>query len=64
MNGKFEYGGRFYMSVQKRGAYTLADEWWFVQGHEIRRKLNSPHLDKISVNRRFYYFDDYVVEEK
>ena len=32
--------------------------------HEIKRKLNCPHVEKISANSRFFYFDDYVVEEK
>ena len=54
----------FYTQAKKKGAYNLADKWWFVLNHEIKRKLNCPCIEKISANKRFFYFDDYVVEEK
>ena len=63
-SSKYEFGARFYMGAQKRGASTIADEWWFIQIYEIKKKLNKPCIEKISQNRSFYYFDDYDPEEK
>ena len=63
-SGIYEYGARFYTPAKKRGAYTIADEWWFIQDNEIKRKLTNPRIEKVSVNRSFYYFDDYDPEKK
>ena len=58
-SGEYEFGVRFYTTAQKKGAYTLADEWWLIQSDEIKKLLKQPHIEKISQNRKFYYFDDY-----
>ena len=56
---EYEFGVRFYTAAQNKGAYTLADEWCFIQSHKIKKPLKQPHIEKISQNRKFYYFDDY-----
>ena len=57
-SGNYEYGARFYTPAKKRGAYTHADEWWFIQNAEIKKTLDSPRIECVSANRSYFYFDD------
>ena len=58
-SGKFELGGRFYSpGTRNKNAYKEETEnWWFVQTKEISRSLNTPRVERISVNRTVFYFD-------
>ena len=59
-SGKFELGKKFYTaSTCNKNAFKEEQEkWWFIQMDEISRPLNAPRLQRISANRRLYYFDD------
>ena len=46
-SGEYEYGGRFYV--------PMSDEWWFINNESIKRKLEQPHIEKVSSNRSYYY---------
>ena len=42
----------------------MVDEWWFINDEEIRGKLEKPHIEQVSSNRSYYYFDDFDIVEK
>ena len=49
------------MPAQK-GAFHIADEWWFVQQKEITRKLEDPKVERLTAKRTLYYFKDFINE--
>ena len=62
--GDFEYEGRFYTPGKKQGAFTIVDEWCFINNEEIKRQLGKPRIEKVSSNHSYYYFDDFDIVEK
>ena len=64
-DGTYEYGAGFYSAAKKCNVYRIADEGVVHAGGEILWKnLGQPRIEKISVNRSYYYFDDYTEKDQ
>ena len=53
----FEVGFDLFSQTGCSGTYKPMDEWWMVDTIDIVKRINDPHIEKVTSNRVKYHFE-------